>query len=382
MIKNQPKRAVKTMVQPSYKNLIVIFAILAVILVIIILYFALSQVTISLTPAYQQERAGFAVPIVAKQAATDGSGSLPGEIKETLVEGELESPASSYQVNDEKAGGIITIINNYSQSQTLVATTRFLTPDQKLFRLVKGVTVPAGGQIAAEVLADGPGAEYESGSVKLTIPGLWPGLQDKIYGQAQQLNRQSRTKYVVEQKDIDTATLTLTNQLLQQAKTLLSADLPSNLTIGNDNLITETIKYAVNAKPLDEVESFTVKLSLGVKALIFDKAQLQRLAEENLPDVYKQSGSLVKIDPESFNYQVTLLDENEENLIAQIKVDYALTVAMLNIDKEALKGLSQKEAEKYLLDSGTVTDVVINLPFWTKYLPNLVDHINIKINNN
>ncbi|HVN26183.1 MAG TPA: hypothetical protein VMT99_00825 [Candidatus Paceibacterota bacterium] len=92
-------------------------------------------------------------------------------------------PASSQQNVNLKSTGVITIYNAYNSSpQELVATTRFLTPDGKIFRLVNNVTVP-GAQVAngtitpssvtAAIVADQPGLSYNMGPVAhLTIPGF------------------------------------------------------------------------------------------------------------------------------------------------------------------------------------------------------------------
>jgi hypothetical protein len=83
----------------------------------------------------------------------------------------------------EKAKGRLTIYNAYSsQPQTLVATTRFETPDGKIFRLDNQVVIPGAEikdgkivpkSIEAGVTADKAGADYNLGRVeKLTIPGF------------------------------------------------------------------------------------------------------------------------------------------------------------------------------------------------------------------
>ena len=75
-----------------------------------------------------------------------------------------------------------------------MATTRFVTPDGKLFRLVSSVTVPGAqvtnGQIVpssidAPVAADQPGDAYNVGPVnKLTIPGFQGSPKyNAFYGQ-------------------------------------------------------------------------------------------------------------------------------------------------------------------------------------------------------
>ena len=92
----------KNFIQPSYRNLIIVFSILAVILVIAILYFALSQATIAITPAYKKQKTEFAIQVINKALADKNNmvpGRILGEIKETLIEATQEFPATSYQYN-------------------------------------------------------------------------------------------------------------------------------------------------------------------------------------------------------------------------------------------------------------------------------------------
>lgn len=89
---------------------------------------------------------------------------------------------SGKNASNQKAKGSVTIYNEFSSaSQSLVATTRILSSDGKLFRLAKGVTVPGTtdvngsvqpGAIKAGVIADASGEEYNIGSSSFTIPGF------------------------------------------------------------------------------------------------------------------------------------------------------------------------------------------------------------------
>jgi hypothetical protein len=82
-----------------------------------------------------------------------------------------------------KAGGTITIYNEYSEEeQRLVKNTRFATPDGKIFRIQEAVVVPgltrdAKGNVVpgtriTQVVADEPGKEYNVGSTRFNIPGF------------------------------------------------------------------------------------------------------------------------------------------------------------------------------------------------------------------
>lgn len=83
--------------------------------------------------------------------------------------------------SNQKARGTVAISNRFSaDSQSLVATTRFESPDGKVFRLVEGVTVPGmkgetPGTIEAAVIADQTGDAYNIGPAKFTIPGFKSG---------------------------------------------------------------------------------------------------------------------------------------------------------------------------------------------------------------
>ena len=91
--------------------------------------------------------------------------------------------ASNKKRIEVKAKGEVIIYNAYSsQAQSLVATTRFLTPDNKIFRLDKAITVPGAkvvdgkitpSSITAAMTADKAGEEYNIGPIaRLAIPGF------------------------------------------------------------------------------------------------------------------------------------------------------------------------------------------------------------------
>ncbi|HLC64469.1 MAG TPA: hypothetical protein VJK25_03980 [Patescibacteria group bacterium] len=368
-------------IQKSYRNLVVIFSILAVILIGVILYFSLSQATVNITPFYRQQRVGFAVQIIDQNNLKPGEDlteKIPGEILEAAVENSQTFPAAAYEQTQSKASGQVTIVNNYSRSQKLVATTRLLAPDGKLYRLTEFVEVPVGGQVTTVAMADQAGNEFEIGPAKLTIPGLWEPIQDKIYAQTDGFKIQTATQYKIDQPAIDQAVLELTKKISGQALAEMQSQAGSQ-KISDQALVFETLKYSTDAEVGSSNKEFNMTLGLGVKALVFDEAKLKEIASSNLPEIYKTSNSLVKTDQDSFDYEVILLDENSENLIAQVKGEYTINVSNLKIDPAELTGLTKTEAETYLTNLSDVQEASVSLPFWTKYLPPLKDKINIQI---
>ncbi len=381
MTKQKIKRPSKIINSP-YRYLIIGFAILAIILVIIILYFALSQANITITPAYTEQKVGFVVQVVdqSKVASILGPQRLNGLLKETNKETVQEFPAEQKEASSLKAAGQITVFNDYSQPQPLIIKTRFQSPNGQIYRLLEGITVPAKGKLTVRVEADQLGAESEIGPTKFILPALSQWRRKYVYAEsAEPLERATSTQFIITKEIIEQATQSLRNQLINEAKAEFSQNLNTNQSILENSLVMETLKYSVSEKVGNQKPTFVVSLALGIKAIIADPNQLQQQAVESLPDLYKKPGTLTKIDPQSFTYEVTYLDENSENLLAQIKGEYTLAVAIINLDKSQLKGLTKKQAEIYLKNLSGIEKVNIHLPFWTKYLPTLEDHIDIQI---
>lgn len=97
--------------------------------------------------------------------------------------------------SDQKAKGKVTIYNEFSSAtQQLVATTRLVTEDGKIYRLVRGVVVPGTtqlgsetkpGVIEADVIADQAGEEYNIGPAEMRIAGFEGGPKyEKFYAKS------------------------------------------------------------------------------------------------------------------------------------------------------------------------------------------------------
>ena len=95
-----------------------------------------------------------------------------GEPRKIKVNVEGEEEVENY------ASGFVTIHNNFdTNSQDLVATTRFESPEGYIFRIRDKVTVPGmkdgqSGILKVKVYADEPGEDYNISSTRFTVPGF------------------------------------------------------------------------------------------------------------------------------------------------------------------------------------------------------------------
>jgi len=387
LIKNQPSKIIK----PGYRNLVIVFMSLALVLIVLILYFALSQAEIEIKPDYLKQQVGFAVQVIDQNVfaeTTDNSQKIPGSLKEIEVQAAREFPASQKTVAQAKASGELVVHNDYGQPQPLVSRTRFQSPEGLIFRSVEGITVPAKGQATVAVEADGTEAAYEIGPAKFILPALSEWRKQYVYAASlKPMAKKTSTKFEITTADVNRATAELKEQLTAEARAELAKSLTENQSLLEQSFSSQTLEAKVDPSATagsaslrsGQAEKFTLALKLKIKALAIDENQLKQQVGANLPEIYKQRYTLTQIDPSSFTYEVTYLEHNSENLLAQIKGEYNLTVTSLNINKTELKGLSAKAAEAYLKSLGQIKEVRVRLPFWTNYLPALEDKINIRI---
>lgn len=192
-----------------------------------------------------------------------------------------------------KSEGTITIYNNYSSApQDLVATTRFLTPDGKLFRIAANVTVPGKpGSITAPIVADQAGPAYNVGPVaKLTIPGFQGGPKyDGFYG----VIASGTTGGFTGKRPVPTAgdvadAKTKTTAILQaDLESGLATSYPNNFKILDGATSVKIVKLTVSTST-DQNGNFRVFGEASLQAIGFDKAAFETyllgLAQTAQPD--------------------------------------------------------------------------------------------------
>jgi hypothetical protein len=185
---------------------------------------------------------------------------------------------------------MITIYNAYGTApQELVATTRFLTPDGKIFRITQNVTVPgetkaADGtltpsSITAPIVADQAGPDYNVGPVaKLTVPGFAKDSPREagFYG----VITASTTGGFIGQRatptaaDIAAAKASTTAILAAALQNGFSGTYPNNFEIPAGAATTTVTTLTVNTST-DANGNFTVFGAATLQAIGFDQAALE-----------------------------------------------------------------------------------------------------------
>lgn len=366
--------------QKTYIKIISFFLLLVLAVIFLILHFALARATIKVVSNQQDTSDNVLVEMQDQGSQNISPESILGKIITVEFDMTATSTASQSTTESTKSAGYVTIYNNYSENQTLVATTRLLTPDQKLYRLKDRVVIPAGQTKEVWVEADQEGDQFVIGPTTFTIPGLWPDLQTLIYAETKTgLTKQSQPTYTATQEDLEALKTKFQSLAKNQALTLINAQLSDNLKISDKRLF---MNYETTASTLvgSQTKEITLTQKVIARGLVFDEADLVSAAQNKYLKTLDSDQKLIEFDAQNLTYDI--VEINSEDNQAILSINILATVASagqaFDIDKDQLTGKTAQQVREYL-EGLNIQEAEIKLsPFWVKKVPKIKDHIIIE----
>lgn len=338
---------------------------------------------IRLTPVEKQ--LDFKIPVQVSDTtdSVDATfGKLPGQLFTVERTVSQTFNATGQKEVAQKARGVITVFNAYGTApQTLIATTRFESPDGLVFRTLKTITVPGTsvengvitpGQIDVEVIADKPGKTYNVGPARFVLPAFRErgdtARYEKYYGQssAAMTGGISGMATVVTESDYVGAREATIKKLQDDVAQALKEQ-ASGLTV--PSVATPTIK-SINADATIEqaVESFTFTATGTLKTMGMRSDDVQTLLAHYVDKNYDLLARAGKTTPTFTNCS---LSESRNILSCSLAVS---GTAYMKVDQEKiisdLLGKPEEEIRNYLRSApGVGSATVILSPFWVRTMP-------------
>lgn len=363
-----------------YRKIAISFLVVVALLLIVVVYLSTVQALIRVKADAEPIKAEFLLDVV--QTPT-----RPSEIRGTVVAASLERTQTFLPSGDgvseveDIATGEVTIFNTSSKNQPLVATTRLLSESGVLFRLVNGVTVPAGGQVTGQVYADQPGASGNHAPTKFTIPGLTTVRQQSVFAESDTaFTGGVKQISVISEAEREASKETLTTTLEQDLQTQLRSD--SGALFDGEAFFTDITSASATVAPGEEAESYEWTIGLEQIAVFYDKEALENIALQQLFQQLQPGTQLV--DPDVDDIEVSVERYNVAEKKANIRVVFAgrqiASATSDALDPSRFKGMNAQEVRELLVGEGIANDVFVEFfPFWVSTVPRLRDHILIEI---
>lgn len=362
-----------------YRKMILRFSFLTIILLVAVAYFSLTKLNV--ITYTDKEVINDNLNFYAY--SNDGQVNLERAVKASINRVELDVTETFNSSEEKSLGGEIVgkvkVINEYSKNQPLVATTRLLSSDDKLFRVKNTVNVPAGGSVEVEIYADEPSQELAIAPGKFTIPGLWAGLQDKIYAESyESFEFKKEVKKSISQKDIDDAINALREKLMAKAQEQVG-DKNNSSQKNIFSVDSDGAQIEISNKVGEEVDTFNGSMKAVISIITINPDDVIKIVKQKL-SILDFDQNLSEVEADSLNY--SLLSFNSNKSLAEIKVDFSAKTTSGGedglVNKKHLVNLNEKQVRAYL--DGIENVKSYELEFWPSFIkraPMLVDRINI-----
>jgi len=319
---------------------------------------------------------------------SENTGDLRFEIMS--IEGSASKTILSETKKDifVKATGIVVIYNDYSSSsQKLVANTRLQSPDGKIYRTQKVVTVPGKtgtgseskpGSVEVSMIAEEGGASYNKEFSDFKIPGFkgsprYDGFSVKTKAGSPVIGGKEGSLFVAKVENTNTLQTELSVLLREKLVHDARAQIPEGYYLFNDAFILSENENSIPEEVSGEDEKIAVSISGRLDAVLLPKEDLQKfIASKTLSQYDNANISIENIDTInfSFNEKYTNLKEVNEvsfNLVGSPSIVWDIDEADI---KNALLGKSKKDFNLLMHDFKGVYSAELHLrPFFLTKIP-------------
>ncbi len=362
-----------------------------------VLAWVLPKATVTVSPHQETFSADLEAVLAASATERDPK---TGTIPATPLSAEVTSarqifPATgTSSAQGGKARGRVTITNAYtSNPQPLIATTRFLTAENKLFRLRESIVVPGmtkdkngkdvPGKLAAEVEADLPGAVYNLSEASFTIPGLASDPRAKItartVGPFTGGVDVGSGKKTVSQEDMDKAVAQMQDTAMTAAVEALKAKVAVGESVLPAAVKTEVLERRSAGDVGDAQDTFSLELQVSARTLAYKEEDLRVTLFDSMKALLPQGSAFTDQTMQGFTFKLLTYDTANESL--RIQAHYERPVLTLLPESEissALAGKSADEVQNVLMDRYQVASARVAFwPFWVEHVPRLPGKVRI-----
>jgi len=358
-------------VQNIYRPVSIIFALLVVFLIGGVAYAGWSSTVITITPRQTKVTASFPMTVTSAAGSVEASilqGTIVTEDKSATI---IVTPKGTGTPVPAHASGTVTLKNTTAEVQPLAAGTRLQSANKVIVRTKERVDVPAGGTVITEVIADPLGEEGNVPAGKFIIVALWPGLQDKIYGES--------TEALSGGLAVGGTSLSLDK--LTTASNQAEAEIRTAVGDSSSGKLITMEPSSVVSVPKPEVasNSYKVTVKMKVTTITYQADELSKVLQSELTKSLPDGQSLGTISTPT----VSVLDRPSTDQIV-LQVDGQST-AQLTTTHQLFKpavytGLTITEIKKKLSDASIINSVTVKLsPWWRKTAPEQPERISIVI---
>ncbi len=325
-----------------------------------------------------------------KTVSAGEEGGLRTELFKESVSGQREFTVLGRSVVETKTKGTISVCQEYSDnSQPLIANTRFVSTEGKLFISEDRITVPGRsyeegkvipGCVTAPVVAAEAGEDYNiSATSKFSLPALHgTALYGRFYGDSFSITQEGSVKEVpvIDEEELSRAERILSEELLEEGKDKLKHRLKESfVTDSGGQYSWSVVERSLPEKRVGE-EKFDVEMTIEVEVIAVDKRDFNALLLSFLPEGYIWHEENKKVE---YDFPRANFNQKSGEMVVSLDAVIYKEISVKDI-KEEIAGTGFDEARRVIREMPNISDVSLRfLPFGPSLVPNNTERIKVDL---
>ncbi len=374
-------------INPCFKK-ILIFSLFFLFLLAGFCYFTLSKADIDIWP-------------LARNLTLEENITIKEDVTQIFEEEITLSKlfqSSGRVLKEERAEGIIKVYNEYSTSpQTLVASTRFVSSEGRVFRTPDRVVIPGGryeqgkfvsGEIDIRVVADEPGPQHNIGPTTFSIPGFAGTTRyTKFYAKSFQVMSGGLQEEVAKilEEDLIGAENVLIKEAEEKCREKLSLtfsreDISSKFYYFPDEIESQLVEKFSLSLAGEEKEEFTFQTKVKCKTISLEKEYLENYIKSLFNAEISENEKILEESLE-INYLSREIDleKKEINFFLEVSAKIYSQIDFYQF-QNALVGKSLNESKVLLESRSDIVKADVSLwPFWVRKIPKDLEKVNFSL---
>jgi len=340
-----------------------------------------SKVEIEVRPKMENFDSNLEITVDEKIKEPDLTAKIiPGYFLEEQNSLSQQFSASGKVVKDKKAEGIIRVFNDYSAvSQPLRENTRFMAASGYIFRTPTKIIIPGNktekgkitpGSVDVKVIAEEAGPEYNIEPTTFSIPGLaGTPSYTKIYGKSYELMSggfKGETSQVLKE-DLEKAESSVVKKLEEEGRQILEKKAIDSSSIFLEGAFWQEVQATSSLTAVNiEAEKFDFSATVKSTALIFEKEDVLKLINDQLPEKKEFYEKTLETD-----WSIKEINKNQKKINLELHFKGKIYTGIKKSDlKNELQRKTLLNARTFLEKKSEISEVKIkSWPFWIKKIP-------------
>ncbi|MDD2731884.1 MAG: hypothetical protein PHI53_01660 [Candidatus Pacebacteria bacterium] len=359
----------------------------------------ISKTTLKLYPETETLTLVKKIAVNASQNKLDSSlsndGAVSGQIFSDQKSVSETFSSTGRVIKEEKAKGVIRVYNSYSTAnQPLLAQTRFISTEGRIFKSLKQEVIPGGryengklipGEVDIEVQAAEPGENYNIGPSTFAIPGFagtprYTAFYGKSFSKMSGGFKGEASK--VTEDDLKRAENASADKAKKESLSFLKKSLPEGFILIDETIFQEITDKKFSKQLNEEAQDFTAEIMVKSRSLIFKQSDIENFVKNYLTENISDNKRFLE-DKLEIKYSFDSFDNERNILYLDVEIK---AIVYQDIDLDSIKrAVSEKLFDEVKMslygDSYQIKNVEVEpgLFFLRKRFPNDLDKIKIEL---